>query len=64
MTPGQQPHAAARNLLAGTVAKYALLAVNIALGIVMMPFNVRHLGMADYGLWMLVASMTACFQSP
>jgi O-antigen/teichoic acid export membrane protein len=48
--------------MAGTAAKYVLLAVNIALGVVMMPFNVRHLGKTDYGLWMLVASMTYYFQ--
>ncbi len=55
-------HSATRNLMTGTVAKYALLAVNIVLGAAMMPFNVRHLGKADYGLWMLVASMTYYFQ--
>jgi O-antigen/teichoic acid export membrane protein len=27
-----------------------------------MPFTMRHLGQAEYGLWMLVASMTAYFQ--
>ncbi len=53
---------ATRNLMTGTVAKYALLAVNIGLGVVMMPFNVRHLGKDAYGLWMLVASMTYYFQ--
>jgi O-antigen/teichoic acid export membrane protein len=53
---------AARNLMTGTAAKYVLLAVNIVLGALMMPFNVRHLGKADYGLWMLVASMTYYFQ--
>jgi O-antigen/teichoic acid export membrane protein len=39
-----------------------LLGVNIALGIVLMPFTVRHLGTAEYGLWMLIASMTYYFQ--
>lgn len=57
-----QAGAATRNLLAGTVAKYALLVVTIVLGIVLMPFTVRHLGKSDYGLWMLVASMTYYFQ--
>ncbi len=52
---------AAHNLMTGTAAKYVLLAVNIVLGALMMPFNVRHLGTADYGLWMLVASMTYYF---
>jgi O-antigen/teichoic acid export membrane protein len=50
------------NLLTGTATKYALLAVNIVLGIFLMPFTIRHLGTAEYGLWMLVASMTAYFQ--
>jgi hypothetical protein len=27
-----------------------------------MPFTVRHLGTAEYGLWMLVASLTYYFQ--
>ncbi len=60
-TSGQRAHAV-RNLFAGTVARYVLLGVNLVLGVIMMPFNVRHLGMADYGLWMLVASMTYYFQ--
>lgn len=52
---------AASNLLAGTLAKYALLAVSIGTGIFLMPFTVRHLGKAQYGLWMLVASVTYYF---
>jgi len=50
------------NLLTGTATKYLLLAVNIVLGIFLMPYTVRHLGTTEYGLWMLVASMTAYFQ--
>ena len=50
------------NVMTGTATKYALLGVNVALGIVLMPFTVRHLGTAEYGLWMLVASLTYYFQ--
>ena len=50
------------NLLTGTLTRYALLFVNIAIGIVLMPFTVRHLGTQDYGLWMLAASLTAYLQ--
>ena len=50
------------NLLAGTLTKYLFLVVTIVIGIFLMPFTVRHLGKEDYGLWMLVASMTAYFQ--
>jgi O-antigen/teichoic acid export membrane protein len=52
----------ATNLIAGTATKYLVLALNIASGIVLMPFTVRHLGQTQYGLWMLVASMTTYFQ--
>ena len=49
------------NLLTGTATKYLLLAVNIAIGVFLMPYTVRHLGTSEYGLWMLVASITAYF---
>lgn len=52
----------ARNLLAGTLTNYALLVVTIGLGVFLMPFTMGHLGKAEYGLWMLVASMTAYLQ--
>ena len=50
------------NLLTGTLTRYVLLFVNIAVGIVLMPFTVQHLGKAEYGLWMLTASLTAYLQ--
>jgi O-antigen/teichoic acid export membrane protein len=50
------------NLVAGTATRYLLLAVNVCLGIFLMPYTVRHLGAAEYGLWMIAASMTAYFQ--
>jgi O-antigen/teichoic acid export membrane protein/GT2 family glycosyltransferase len=52
---------AAGNLLAGTIAKYVLLGVTLASGIFLMPFTVRHLGKSQYGLWMIVASVTYYF---
>jgi O-antigen/teichoic acid export membrane protein len=51
-----------RNLLAGTLTKYLFLFVSIVTGIFLMPFTMHHLGTSEYGLWMLVASMTAYFQ--
>ena len=50
------------NLMTGTATKYLLLAVNLGLGLLLMPFTVRHLGTSQYGLWMLVASLTMYFQ--
>src|SRR5262245_48383101 len=49
------------NLLTGTATKYVLLGANIAIGVFLMPYTVRHLGTSEYGLWMLVASKTAYF---
>jgi O-antigen/teichoic acid export membrane protein len=53
---------AIRNVVTGTATKYLLLAVNVALGVFLLPFTLGHLGAAEYGLWMLVASMTYYFQ--
>ncbi len=50
------------DLFAGTVTRYLLLAVNIGVGVFLMPFTVHHLGTAEYGLWMLAASLTTYFQ--
>jgi O-antigen/teichoic acid export membrane protein len=53
---------AATNLITGTITKYLLLGLSIGSGIFLMPFTVRHLGQAEYGLWMLIVSMTSYFQ--
>lgn len=42
-------------------ARYVALAVELVLGLVMLPFNTRYLGAADYGLWMLAASIVTYF---
>jgi O-antigen/teichoic acid export membrane protein len=52
---------AAQNIVAGTATRYCLLALNIGIGLFLMPFTVAHLGKAQYGLWMLVASITYYF---
>ena len=48
-------------LARSVVVQYVAIAVEVALGIVMLPFNVAHLGPAAYGLWVLTASITAYF---
>ena len=40
---------------------YLALAVQMAVGLVMLPFNVAHLGQSEYGLWVLMASVTSYF---
>jgi len=41
--------------------RYVAIAVELVVGLIVLPFNVAHLGMAAYGLWMLTASLTAYF---
>ena len=47
----------ARNLS----TRYLAIATEAALGVIILPFNVAHLGTAAYGLWVLAASVTAYF---
>ena len=51
--PPARPSWSAGNLVTGTASKYLVLAVNLALGIFLLPFTIEHLGTADYGLWMV-----------
>ena len=41
--------------------RYLTLATELLLGLVMLPFNMRYLGMSDYGVWMLAASIVSYF---
>src|ERR1041385_9243253 len=41
--------------------RYVLVVINMAIGLLVLPYNVRHLGSAAYGLWMLAASITTYF---
>ncbi len=42
-------------------ARWITIIVELGLGFVMLPFNTRYLGPADYGLWMLAASIVSYF---
>jgi O-antigen/teichoic acid export membrane protein len=41
--------------------RYLAIGIEAILGLVVLPFNVAHLGTSAYGLWMLTASVTAYF---
>jgi O-antigen/teichoic acid export membrane protein len=56
-TDDRQLATVARNV--GT--RYLAIAVDVLIGLLLLPFNVNHLGPAAYGLWMLTASMTTYF---
>ena len=40
---------------------YLALGVDLLIGVMMLPFNVAHLGQSTYGLWVLAASITMYF---
>jgi len=40
---------------------YIAMAVQMAVGLLMLPFNVARLGQSDYGLWVLASSITMYF---
>lgn len=50
-----------RTIAFSASARWITIAVELVLGIVMLPFNTRFLGAEDYGLWMLAASVVAYF---
>jgi O-antigen/teichoic acid export membrane protein len=68
MTPGRgtEAWAPARDRQIATVARnvstrYLAIAVEIGIGLVLLPLNLAYLGQAEYGLWMLIGSATIHF---
>jgi O-antigen/teichoic acid export membrane protein len=57
--PGGQLATVARNVS----TRYLAIAAETALGLVMLPFNLAHLGPAEYGLWVLLGSLTSHFST-
>jgi len=55
--PAEETLTVARNVS----TRYLAIAVEALLGLVVLPFNVAHLGKAAYGLWVLTASVTTYF---
>lgn len=51
----------ARTVALNVSARWITILLEIGLGFVMLPFNTRYLGPADYGLWMLAASIVSYF---
>ncbi len=43
--------------------RYLAIVAETALGLVMLPFNLSHLGAAEYGLWVLLGSLTVHFST-
>lgn len=55
--PERQLATLARNVS----TRYVAILVTTGIGLVMLPFNLRHLGAAEYGLWVLIGSLTLHF---
>src|SRR5205823_3776350 len=55
--PQDETLAVARNVS----TRYLAIAAEMAIGILVLPFNVAHLGKSAYGLWVLTTSITAYF---
>lgn len=63
-TPSPAWHKEERLLLTfarNVSTRYLAIAVAALIGLLVLPFNVRHLGTSAYGLWMLTASITTYF---
>jgi len=51
----------ARTVTKNLSTRYLAIGAEMAVGLLVLPFNVSHLGKAAYGLWMLTTSITAYF---
>lgn len=56
-----EPLAQSTTVARNVSTRYLAIAVEMIVGLAVLPFNVAHLGQAAYGLWMLTASITAYF---
>ena len=59
--PVPNPTSQAKLIFQNVSVNYLVTGTELLIGIFMLPFNVAHLGQSNYGLWMLVASVTVYF---
>jgi O-antigen/teichoic acid export membrane protein len=55
------PRSHATQIARNASTRYLAILVEMAVGLLVLPFNVAHLGKAAYGLWILTTSVTAYF---
>lgn len=58
---GAPPEDEALTIARNLSTRYLAIAIELATGLLILPFNLAHLGTAAYGLWMLTASVTVYF---
>lgn len=50
-----------RAIVRNVGSRYAVLGVDASIGLLLLPFNIHHLGQTAWGLWMLTASLNSYF---
>ena len=55
------PETEARTVTVNLSTRYLAIGVEMVVGLLLLPFNLAHLGKAAYGLWVLTTSITAYF---
>lgn len=55
--PANQPATVARNV----ASRYLVISIDALIGLLVLPFNIAHLGQAAWGLWMLTTSISGYF---
>jgi O-antigen/teichoic acid export membrane protein len=58
LAPDDRPF---RTIVRNVTTRYLMVAVEMVLGLITLPFNLHHLGADAYGLWMLTAGVTIHF---
>jgi O-antigen/teichoic acid export membrane protein len=56
-----QPEGQLATVARNVSTRYAVILVETVIGLVLLPFNLHHLGATDYGLWILIGSVTLHF---
>ncbi len=59
--PGEQQSDGSVVVARNLSTRYVAIAAEAILGVLILPFNIAHLGTPAYGLWVLAASVTAYF---
>jgi O-antigen/teichoic acid export membrane protein len=60
---GAEPTHQAATVARNVSTRYLAIAVEMVIGLLLLPFNIEHLGPAAYGLWVLTASLVAYFSA-
>src|SRR5207247_10496521 len=58
---GAEPAEETLTVAKNVSTRYLAIATEMVVGVLVLPFNIAHLGKAAYGLWMLSASVGAYF---